>query len=183
MHVGAADHLDVLRSAVDAGERVELEYYSFARDEMTTRTVDPARVFNAFGAWYLAGYCYRAEGARVFRIDRVRSVRPTGEPVQAAPRRGRGGRATSSIGPVPTTCGCGCGWSRRRRGSPTASRRSPGPSRAKGRVDVVLAVSGDAFLERLLLGLGPSAKLLGPPEAAEIVAGAARRVLERYGAS
>jgi hypothetical protein len=54
--------------------------------------------------------------------------------------------------------------------------------RARGRVDVVLAVSGRAFLERLLLSLGPAAEVLGPPEAKEIRAGAARRVLARYAA-
>ena len=37
VHVGAADHLDALRNAADAREQVELEYYSFARDEMTDR--------------------------------------------------------------------------------------------------------------------------------------------------
>jgi proteasome accessory factor C len=179
VHVGAADHLDALRSAADAGEQVELEYYSFARDEMTTRVVDPARVFNAFGAWYLAGYCYRAEGGRVFRIDRVRSVGSTGEPVQPHPDvpEEEGDlvyRADPDDLRVRLRLEPAAAWVAD--SLPTESRTA----RARGRVDVVLAVSGDAFLERLLLGLGPSAKVLGPPEAAAIVAGAARRVLERY---
>jgi hypothetical protein len=41
-------------------------------------------------------------------------------------------------------------------------------------------VSGQAFLERLLLSLGPAAEVLGPAEAKEIRAAAARRVLARY---
>jgi hypothetical protein len=48
---------------------------------------------------------------------------------------------------------------------------------------VVLAVSGDAFLERLLLSLGSSATVLGPPEASDLVSAAAQRVLARYSAS
>jgi proteasome accessory factor C len=181
VHVGVADHLDALRTAVDAGTQVEIDYYSFARDEMTTRVVDPARIFNAFGAWYLAGYCYRAMGARVFRIDRVRSVRTTGAPVQPHPEVAEDDvdlvyRAGPDDLRVRLRLEPDAAWVAD--SLPTESRTA----RAKGRVDVVLAVSGDAFLERLLLGLGPAAKVLGPPEAAEIVAGAARRVLERYGA-
>jgi proteasome accessory factor C len=182
VHVGVADHLDVLRTALDAGEQVELGYYSFARDEMTTRVVDPARVFAAFGAWYLAGYCYRAEAGRVFRIDRVRSVRTTGAPVQPHPGGDEDGvDLVYQAGPddlrVRLRLEPEAAWVAD--SLPTESRTS----RAKGRVDVVLAVSGDAFLERLLLGLGPAAKVLGPPEAAQMVAGAARRILERYGAA
>jgi len=53
--------------------------------------------------------------------------------------------------------------------------------RRGGGFDVVLAVSGPAFLERLLLQLGPSARVLDPPEAAAARADAAGRVLARYG--
>ena len=59
---------------------------------------------------------------------------------------------------------------------PVESRRA----RRGGKTDVVLAVSGPAFLERLVLSLGPRATVLGPPEARATVAGAARRVLARY---
>ena len=59
--VGPPDRLDQLRDAVQAHERLEIDYYSFARDEMTTRVVDPWRVFHAFGAWYLAAWCHRAQ--------------------------------------------------------------------------------------------------------------------------
>ena len=82
IHVAGADHLQQLRDAVEAGRQVEIDYYSSARDEMTTRVVDPVRVFHALGAWYLAGWCHRATGDRLFRIDRVRGVRPTGRSVE-----------------------------------------------------------------------------------------------------
>jgi proteasome accessory factor C len=52
--------------------------------------------------------------------------------------------------------------------------------RRGGKTEVVLAVSGAAFLERLVLSLGPSATVLGPPDARAAVAAAARRVLARY---
>jgi proteasome accessory factor C len=183
VHVGSADHLGALRGATGAGEQVELDYYSFARDEMTTRVVDPKRVFNALGAWYLAGYCFRAEADRVFRVDRVRAVRPTGNPVAAHPSTQDGENANEGdlvyrAGPddlrVRMLLEPEAVWVAD--SLPVESRKG----RRGGRVEVVLAVSGDAFLERLLLGLGPSATVLAPPEAAALVSAAARRVVARY---
>ena len=46
--------------------------------------------------------------------------------------------------------------------------------------DVVLDVSGMAWFERLLLQLGPAARVLSPPELTGLAAEAARRVLARY---
>ncbi len=84
--VGASDHLERLQDAAAADERVEIDYFSFARDEMTTRVIDPWRVFHAFGAWYVAAWCHRAEAERLFRVDRVRAVRDTGEHFDPASR-------------------------------------------------------------------------------------------------
>src|SRR4051794_6210485 len=77
--VGASDQLQRLQDAAGDDERVEIDYYSFARDEMTTRAIDPWRVFHAFGAWYVAAWCHRVRGERLFRVDRVRAVRATDE--------------------------------------------------------------------------------------------------------
>ncbi len=108
--VGGSDHLEELQDAATASEQVEIDYYSFARDEMTTRIVDPWRVFHAFGAWYLAAWCHRANAERLFRVDRVRAVRPTGSALRAARTFRPASRETvrwtppsSSIARGPTT--------------------------------------------------------------------------------
>ena len=59
--------------------RVEIEYWSAGRDELTTRRIDPEVVFFATGEWYVGAYCHRAHDERMFRVDRIRSVEPTGE--------------------------------------------------------------------------------------------------------
>jgi proteasome accessory factor C len=81
--VGAEDGLDielapvtpavlpVVRQAVDHHQKVELDYYSFGRDGHSTRVVQPWRVFNANGQWYLSGWCELADGERLFRVDRI----------------------------------------------------------------------------------------------------------------
>src|SRR4029434_6149417 len=68
-----------LARAAATGHRVEIEYWSASRAELTRRKVDPWRVFSASGHWYLSGWCHKAVGERLFRVDRVVSVRPTDE--------------------------------------------------------------------------------------------------------
>jgi proteasome accessory factor C len=181
IHVAGADHLQQLRDAVEAGRQVEIDYYSSARDEMTTRVVDPVRVFHALGAWYLAGWCHRATGDRLFRIDRVRGVRPTGRSVEPSDDGSRPERDADLVyrpaaddPRVTLRLDPEAAWVAE--SIPVESRRA----RRGGKTDVVLAVSGPAFLERLVLSLGPRATVLGPPEARAAAAGAARRVLSRY---
>jgi proteasome accessory factor C len=49
-----------------------------------------------------------------------------------------------------------------------------------GRLRVRMAVSGDAWLARLLLRVGPTAKVLEPKEMRGASSAAAQRVLARY---
>jgi proteasome accessory factor C len=177
--VGGADHLEALQSALDASEQVEIEYYSFARDEMTTRVVEPWRVFHAFGAWYLAAWCHRAGAERLFRVDRVRAVRPTGahfdaaahagdDPVDAVFRAGPDDpRVTLRLAPEAE-------WVVESYPHESAERR------ADGTWQLVLAVSEPAWLERLLLTLGPAATVVGPQDAQAVAPAAATRLLARY---
>jgi hypothetical protein len=48
------------------------------------------------------------------------------------------------------------------------------------RIELELFVGGDAWLERLLLRLGPDARVIDPPEDRSLAAAAARRILDRY---
>ena len=77
--VGEPDHLGAIRDATARHERIEIDYWSAGRDELTTRRIDPEVVFFATGEWYVGAYCHRARDERMFRVDRIRAVRPTGE--------------------------------------------------------------------------------------------------------
>src|SRR6185295_3335484 len=85
VEVGEPTHLEAVRDAADRGERVEIDYWSAGRDELTTRRIDPAVAFFAMGEWYLSAYCHRAEEERMFRIDRIRAFRATGEHFEPSP--------------------------------------------------------------------------------------------------
>jgi proteasome accessory factor C len=73
-HPNARGLAATLNAALAAGKRVHLRHYAPARDEETERDVDPMRLHVVEGRTYLEGWCRRAEGVRLFRLDRVLSV-------------------------------------------------------------------------------------------------------------
>ena len=135
---------------------------------MTTRIVDPWRVFHAFGAWYLAAWCHRATAERLFRVDRVRAVRATGEHFElperpaAEPDDGAVDAAELVYRPRPDDLRVTL------RLAPAADwvvesyPHEAAEQSADGSWRVVLAVSEPAWLERLLLALGPDAAVEAP---------------------
>ncbi|HEY0400133.1 MAG TPA: WYL domain-containing protein [Acidimicrobiia bacterium] len=198
VELGAARYLEPLRAAAGAGERVEIDYYTFGRDELTTRRIDPRAVFAAAGQWYVDAYCHRAGDDRLFRVDRVRGVRPTGEHFEAASDGGAGPARPggSGVSSVPGGPGVSPGAIFNPRPSdrrvtlllnasaawvPESYPMESVEELPDGRLRVVLVASERAWLERLLLRLGPAAEVLDPAEVRVEAAEAARRLLVRYG--
>ena len=72
----------VVEQAVEEQRALALRYYTATRDETTDRTVDPMRVFTMDGRFYLEAWCRRAEGMRVFRLDRIENARLLDEPAR-----------------------------------------------------------------------------------------------------
>ena len=179
VELGPARYLEPLRAAAEASERVEIDYYTFGRDEMTTRRIDPRAVFAAAGQWYVDAYCHRAADDRLFRVDRVRGVRPTGEHFDPAGLPG--GTTAGVFHPRPSDrrvsllLNADASWVPE--SYPVESVEEAGG----GRLKVVLVANERAWLERLLLRLGPSAEVLEPAEVRAEAAEAARRLLVRYG--
>ena len=164
-------HVATLAQAAESRHRVELEYYTGSRAELTRRTVDPWVLFPASGHWYLTGWCHRAVGERLFRVDRVVSVTPTGEPFElpagfdpaahrALPlsfRAEEGAECVLALDPeaewLATTLPL------------LGSERLP-----DGRLAVRFAARELAWATRLVLRLAPAAVPLSPPELRSAVA-------------
>jgi proteasome accessory factor C len=70
----AGDVIGQVQDAVARHRRIHLRYYVPARDEATERDVDPMRLLVVEGRTYLEGWCRRAEGVRLFRLDRMISL-------------------------------------------------------------------------------------------------------------
>jgi proteasome accessory factor C len=179
IELGRADSetLAALRSAIADHRQVELDYYSFGRDDHAVRLVDPARLWSDAGQWYLSGYCHLAADDRVFRLDRIRDltvgevVSPTSTPGTSWP----GFQAGDSDPRIVIDLTPNARWV-----------LSEYPLEAvteldDGNVRVTLAVSARPWLERLLVRLGPDATIVtADPTLLDAGADAARRILARY---
>jgi proteasome accessory factor C len=71
---GPAEHLRHLRTALEQRRRVELEYLSASRGELTRRAVDPWGLIVAWGRSYLVGWDHLSGDERMFRTDRIKAV-------------------------------------------------------------------------------------------------------------
>ena len=66
--------------ALAESRAVDLRYYTAARDESTQRVIDPVQLFTSDGVTYLEAWCRRAEGMRIFRLDRFEDATLLDEP-------------------------------------------------------------------------------------------------------
>lgn len=177
--------LATLREARSASQAVRIDYYSFGRDQWSERVVEPYDLFNAAGQWYLSAYCRKAGDDRLFRVDRIRSARAMAEEVDR--RASQAARAVFNPSPDdPRVCievGEQGRW---------VAEQYPVESveeTASGRWRITLVAGQRAWLERLLLRLGPDA-LLVPGAGAGVgdevddpAPAAAARILRRYAAA
>ena len=170
--------LSDVQRLVDAHHSADIEYHSGSSDEVTQRRIDPVQVVSLDGHWYLDAYCHRAEGLRRFRVDRIRELVELGDVADSLPAP----RAPSADAFVPgpgsevvqLELGPGAAWVL------DSVPVLESATRPDGGIDVVLAVGGTAWFERLLLQAGPEARVVAPEDWTDIGRRAAERVLARY---
>ncbi len=101
--VTAPDSQIALDLAAAAGDRrrVSITYRSW-RGETSERDLDPYGLVFHSGRWYVTGLDSRRAAIRVFRIDRIDSLRPAADPQAAAPPPGfdPAAQVTASLGEV-----------------------------------------------------------------------------------
>jgi proteasome accessory factor C len=152
------------------------------RDERTERTVDPMRLLLVDGKWYLEAWCRRAEGVRLFRLDRVDDVRvldePAAPPPQAHERDVEGGvyQPEPDAPVVRLRLAHQARWVAEYYPVEDAEPVDDPP----GGLAVTLRTADLAWARRLVASLGGSALVDEPAELAEQVAADAREALSRY---
>jgi proteasome accessory factor C len=184
--VGASDALDVelgpvapgllakVQAAAAGRHRIEMDYYSFGRDDRSTRVVEPWRVFNTHGQWYLAGWCHQVDAERLFRVDRISHLRVLDETFEA-PADGPDGRVFHGTDDDPVVV---LDLSPPARWVAEQYPNEGVTEQPDGRLRVRLRVSEAAWLERVLLRVGSHAAMVeGDPS---IGPAAAARLLARY---
>jgi proteasome accessory factor C len=180
VELDAPQFLAVVRDALAEARHLAISYYSASSDRVSERTIAPIRLFASEGHWYVDAWCALAGDRRRFRVDRIGSataVEPTGQSGEAPPDD-RDGLEAFVPGPdsrkVRLSLDPSSAWL-------VESIPSAGvPETVDGRVELEVFVGGDAWLERLLLRVGPDGFVVDPPEAQSSGSRAAARILERY---
>ncbi|WP_426572915.1 WYL domain-containing protein [Aquihabitans sp. McL0605] len=174
------EHGQLLRQAIDDDRQVSFVYWTYGRDEVARRVVDPWAVFADGPQWYLAAWAHDAGARRNFRLDRMSSlvIEPAAR-AEAAPKGVDLDARTDDGAPHVVL-----ELSPRARWVAEAHPVISAEPVEGDRLRVTLAVAGASWLERLLLRLGPEATVVEiDPELGDrdIAAQAAQRVLARYG--
>jgi hypothetical protein len=68
------ENFEEVGTALLKRQRLELQYYSKGKDEITNREVSPQRLIFYRDNWYLDGYCHLRKGLRSFALDGVKKA-------------------------------------------------------------------------------------------------------------
>jgi predicted DNA-binding transcriptional regulator YafY len=71
----ASKELSDLREAADKKKTVEIDYYATSTGEQSTRKIDPYKIIQHDGTWYVAGWCHQRKDMRKFAIHRIKGHR------------------------------------------------------------------------------------------------------------
>ena len=166
------EFLKVVEQATRDRECIEIEYYARWADEVSVRTVEPYETVNVSGDWYLRAHCRLRDDHRTFRVDRIEALELTGE-THTRSDPGNEAFTGDEEAPVVTI------------EMPNSSRWMIEPLEASVMEDeeklvVEIPVSSTIFLERLMLRLGPDARVVGKGPFEDLASTAATRLLSRY---
>ena len=179
-HPNARGMAATLSGALSAGKRVHLRHQTAKRDEATERDVDPMRLLVVEGRTYLEGWCRRAEGVRLFRLDRVLAVDvldvPAEVPDTAEPVDVDAGLFTASPSDVLAELELGPAARWVAEDYPCESVTDL----ADGRLRIGLRTPDTAWLRRLALRLGEDARVVSPADLADEVRKTAAAALAQY---
>ncbi|MGY1717720.1 MULTISPECIES: helix-turn-helix transcriptional regulator [unclassified Blastococcus] len=175
--------LALARQALQDRRAVHLHYYVPARDERTERTVDPMQLLYVDGHWYLEAWCRRAEGVRLFRLDRVDEATVLDEPAAAPPQATSRSIDDGLYQPGPDTPAVRLRLARSARWVadyyPTEDVTPVDDP--PGGLAVTVRTADLAWARRLVAILGGNAVVEEPAEIGAQVAAEARAALARYG--
>ncbi len=168
--------VELLRSAIEGTELVEITYVAITTNEHTTRLVEGESVFFNLGRWYFSGFCRYADADRLFRVDRIDTVQVLDELYEPSVAD-----ASSIVRYEPSpddhvvefTVGTASRWVTEY----YPVEASPLPD---GGQHVTMRVSDPLVAARLLLRLGADAVLVSGDTVAAALDDLRRRVLLQY---
>lgn len=183
VHLGPAEAsmLDQFREAATTRREVAMSYYSYGRDERSERVIAPWRVFAESGAWYVHAWCNRAEGERLFRIDRVEEM--TVLETESSHRPSADDHDIGVFQPQPDDPRVTLALSPEGRWVADYYPVEIMQSNPDGSSVVELVVAATPWLQRLLIRLGPDGSIVsstGLADADALAQSTASKILSRY---
>ena len=169
-----------IRTAIAAGRRVHLRYYVPGRDEATERDVDPMRLLVVEGRPYLEGWCLRAEGMRVFRLDRVLALTVLDQAAAPPPEATPVDVDQGLFRPSPDDVHVKLELSAEGRWVAEYYPCESVTDLPDGRLRAVLRTPDTGWVRRLALRLGEDGRVISPPELVAEVREAATAALANY---
>ncbi len=166
-----------VRGALETRRALRIRYYTAGRDAVSQRTVDPMRLLLVEGRGYLEAWCRRAEGVRLFRLDRVEAVEQLDEPAVPPPDAAPTDVSAGLFRPTPEHRSAVLLLEPQARWIAEYYPVDEVVDLGDGRARVLLRYADPAWLVRLVLGLGGGARVLEPSELAVAVAERAREAL------
>ena len=172
---------EILEEGLQKRRALAIEYFSYSRDDLNARDVDPLSLVWSRGYWYLLAWCHQAEDTRLFRLDRIKSVSMTGKAVELEPRalnlpelvgEYRPGRRAHQV----KLTFSGREGRRLVEEWPTARVTDE----AEGKVAVELRTKNLEWLSTYLLRFGERVEIHSPKELRKMVRDRATRLLEEY---
>jgi predicted DNA-binding transcriptional regulator YafY len=169
-----------IRTAISAGRRLHLRYYVPGRDEATERDVDPMRLLVVEGRPYLEGWCLRAEGMRLFRLDRMLGLEVLDTPA-APPAEAVGVDVDEGLfRPSPDDVHVEIELSAAGRWVAEYYPCETVTDLPDGRLRVVLRTPDTRWVRRLALKLGEDGRVVSPPALVTEIREAATAALANY---
>lgn len=173
LQLPAADFVPRLQQALLERRRLRMAYHSFARDELTRRSVDPYHLEYYNGGLYLVAHCHLRGDVRIFAVERIRELEL--ERTRFVPRAGfdaqqyfegalgilRGELVTVRIVFAKALAP----YIRERAWHPTQKLRDL----PDGRVEMTMRVADTLEVRRWILGYGTQAEIVEPAALREAI--------------
>jgi len=177
---------EVLAKAVSRRQQLEIHYRKPGQNATEARLVDPYHLANINGEWFLFAHDHARKDIRTFAPGRIRSAAPTGKTFERTENFSLEKRLADSFG---VHSGEGK-FEVLIRFEPRAAdyvreKKWHGSQQLRelkdGGVELKLNLSSLSEVGRWVLSWGGEAKVVRPPELAELVQAAARKMLENAG--
>lgn len=72
-------NISKLYQAIMETKQLRITYYSFSSNKISERIINPYALTFRRRSWYLIGYCYNRHKVLMFRTNRIKAIRYTGE--------------------------------------------------------------------------------------------------------